>query len=1227
MGERIRAFDWARTSLGPPEDWSKALKTTVRIMLASRQPIWIGWGPELIYLYNDPYKAIIGGRHPSALGQPSHEVWPEIWDVIGPMLETAMGGIQGTYVEEQLLIMERHGFAEETYYTYSYTPVPDDDGQTGGIICANTDDTLRVIGQRQLGTLRELSTATANLGTWQEVCTKSASALSRSDRDLPFALLYIVDESGTSASLAASHGLASNHPAAPQTINLATEHMWPLAQALSSTLPILVPNINQRYKNLPSGPWPRPPLNAAAVPIAGSGEHGRGGVLIVGLNPFRQFNADYQSFLSLASAQIGASITVARAYEEERKRAEALAEIDRAKTAFFSNVSHEFRTPLTLMLGPLEELLKQSPASSERDQLQTVHRNGLRLLKLVNTLLDFSRIEAGRVQVSYEQVDLSALTRDLASAFRSLVEKAGLQFSVKCEPMPEPAFVDKDMWEKIIFNLLSNAYKFTFDGGINVKLKSAHGKAILIVSDSGAGIPAAELSNIFKRFHRVQNVRARTYEGTGIGLALVYELVKLHGGDITVRSQPAEGSSFEVTIPLGKAHLPSDHIGPSLSKARTALTAEWFIDEALHWSSPSSPRNRIEASTPTTSKEGRPRIIIADDNTDMRNYVARLLQDRYNVETVADGSAALAAARRSRPAALVSDVMMPVMDGFELLHAIREDPSLKTIPVILLSARAGDEARVEGLEHHADDYLVKPFSGRELIARLETHLKLLHSREEMYHTEQRLRDETRAVSERLDSILSSMDDLFHIIDHDWRFLYVNERLLQATKRTRQELIGARIWDAFPEVASGPFYEQLLASARERKATRFEYFYRTGGRWYDNRVYPAPEGLAILATDVTDRKKAEEKAATLAAAVESSDDAIITKTLDGIITSWNNGAQRLFGYAAHEAIGQPITMLIPGDRQHEEASILKKLHSGGRIEHFETVRRRKDGTLVDISLTISPILNDRGEIIGASKIARDVTELRKARTLLERSHQELERRVADRTMSLTQAVAQMEEFSYSVSHDLRAPVRAMQGYAQVLLQDYGERLDDTGREYLDHIVRSGARMDRLVRDILTYSRLARAELTFQPVSLDALIRDIIRHYPEMHPPQATITLQPELGFVIAHEPSLTQAISNLLSNAVKFVPAGVTPLVEVSSERRNSHLRLSIQDNGIGIKPEHQGRLFGLFQRIHPAERYEGTGIGLAVVRKSVERMGGKVGVESNGVGSKFWIELPVPTPQ
>jgi PAS domain S-box-containing protein len=402
------------------------------------------------------------------------------------------------------------------------------------------------------------------------------------------------------------------------------------------------------------------------------------------------------------------------------------------------------------------------------------------------------------------------------------------------------------------------------------------------------------------------------------------------------------------------------------------------------------------------------------------------------------------------------------------------------------------------------------------------------------------------------------------------------------------------------------------------------------RLIDFAIYPIRDesGAVCLlnpaGVDITERKRAEERLAHLASIVESSEDAILTKDLEGIITSWNNAATRIFGYRAEEVIGKPIAILIPQNRQNEEAGILARIRRGERIDHYETVRQRKDGTLIDISLSVSPLRDAHGTLIGATKIVRDITELGKARRLAARSQHELEKRVTE----LTEAVGQMEEFSYSVSHDLRAPIRAMQGYAQTLLEDYGHRLDERGREFLANITRGSARLDRLVRDLLTYSRAARAEVTLQPVELDTLVHDIISHYPEMQPPRARITVHAGLRSVVAHEPSLTQAISNLLSNAVKFVTPGITPSVQVYSELHGDRLRLSIEDNGIGIRPEHRHRLFGLFQRIHPEGRYEGTGVGLAVVRKAVERMGGRVGMETSrtGTGSTFWLELPPASP-
>jgi signal transduction histidine kinase len=236
---------------------------------------------------------------------------------------------------------------------------------------------------------------------------------------------------------------------------------------------------------------------------------------------------------------------------------------------------------------------------------------------------------------------------------------------------------------------------------------------------------------------------------------------------------------------------------------------------------------------------------------------------------------------------------------------------------------------------------------------------------------------------------------------------------------------------------------------------------------------------------------------------------------------------------------------------------------------------------------------------------------------------LERTVNERTASLREAIAQMEEFSYSISHDLRAPVRAMQCYAEVLREDYGSQLDDNAKKYLDRIINGGVRMDRLIQDILTYSRMSRREMELKPIALDKVARDIVRHYLDMGSSQADVQVEGKLLNVIGHEASLSQAISNLLHNALKFVAPGTTPKVRIHSERSNGDVRLWIEDNGIGINPEYQHRLFSVFERIHPEKNYEGTGIGLAIVRKATERMGGKAGVESDGVhGSRFWIQLP-----
>jgi PAS domain S-box-containing protein len=739
--------------------------------------------------------------------------------------------------------------------------------------------------------------------------------------------------------------------------------------------------------------------------------------------------------------------------QELRVLNERLTELDRLKTQFFANVSHEFRTPLTLMLGPLEDALANAhgmlPLGAAKD-LAVSHRNALRLLKLVNTMLDFSRLEAGRIQASYQPTDLAALTAELASNFRSACERAGLRLIVECSPLPTSAqvYVDRDMWDKIVLNLVSNAFKFTLKGEINVCLQAVDGQARLTVRDTGVGIPLDELPRMFERFHRIKDSRGRTYEGTGIGLALVQELVKLHGGAVHVNSVLGKGSTFTVTIPFGTAHLDPQRIGQAPELASTAIASSAFVEEAWRWlpdegREPSGEPTFAPAlagadrDRPGSPPEGqRGRIVWADDNADMRDYVSRLLSGRFDVQAVADGQAALEAARANPPDLVLSDVMMPRLDGFGLLRELRADPRLREVPIILLSARAGEESRLEGIEGGADDYLIKPFSARELVARVETHVKMSRLRREA--------DAARRESERrLSTLVSSLPGMAYRCRNDrhWTMEFVSDGVTPITGYTPDDLTSGRMhWAQLQHPDDVEWtWEAVQRAARDHRSFQFEYRIRHkdgSERWVWQQgqgvYYGTDEPVAFegFVTDVTERKRAEQATALLGAIVDSSDDAIISKGLDGVITSWNKSAERLFGYTASEAIGQPILMLIPPDRLDEEPKIIERLKRGERVDHFETIRVRKDGSRLDISLTISPVKDADGRIVGASKVARDITERKRAEAALRELNATLEQRVQERTalMELMQDITRAANEAPRSAEALQHAVDRLCAYA-------------------------------------------------------------------------------------------------------------------------------------------------------------------------------------------------------
>jgi signal transduction histidine kinase len=867
MSELVSSYDWASSPLGSDATWPDSLKAAVRIMLTSGFPMWMAWGPELTFLYNDAYaRTTLSKRHPGALGRPATEVWPEIWDEIGPLIQRVMETGEACWEEALQLILERNGYPEETYHTFSYSPLAGQDGQIAGMLCVVMEDTVRVIGERQLSALSTLAAALAGTISEQDVFAAIERGV-ENQKDMPCTLTYLFDEEAKRLRLVAKTGFETDHPAACVSISVdSKDSPWPIQTLLTANRAVTLENLAEYFPDLPPGCWDQPPARARLVPIIRQGQEKPAGVFVAALNPYRQLDANYGGFLDLVAGQISASITNAQAYEAERKRAESLAELDRAKTTFFSNVSHELRTPLTLILGPIEDAITNGTPPSDAS-LEVLHRNALRLLKLVNGLLDFVRIEVGRLQANYQETDLSLLTAQLASVFRSAVERAGLKLQVDCPPLPEPVYVDRDMWEKIVLNLVSNALKSTFDGEIRVSVRAEDNHVQLSVADTGTGISENDLPHLFQRFRRIDGARRRSHEGSGIGLALVQELVEMHGGSIRVESILGAGTTFSVTLPFGQSHLSHGRVvtdGENTIGVQGSAVA--YVQEALGWL-PGRERFRREVAVGATGDgahgavlpaERKPEILLVDDNLDMREYVHGLLGWRFNVVPAENGREALELAEKRVPDLVLTDVMMPEMDGFALLAALRRNPSFRTVPVIMLSARAGEESRIEGMDAGADDYLTKPFTARELVARVEAQLNLALVRKEAVEQEAALTREIYKAKQFAWEALEHIPEIFYTFDSELRFTYVNTAGMKIAARLGIEFVGQKLFELLPDLKGTIVDENLNRAMQERIPLEFDFYYEPLENWFQYRIYPQPDdGIAMYARDITEARKTEQ----------------------------------------------------------------------------------------------------------------------------------------------------------------------------------------------------------------------------------------------------------------------------------------------------------------------------------------------------------------------------------
>lgn len=748
MAGRVQTFDWSETALGPIETWSQSLTSAVALCLRSPFQMAIYWGHDLICIYNDAERMVLGELHPRALGMPARELLHDSWEVVGPQLAAVTERAESTWAEDRPLRLERRGKVELAYFTYAYSPIMDDDGTVGGVLLVTHETTARVLAQRRMNATRHLAVQSLDATTVRDACTRCARALAQSD-DVPLALVYVLDDREGRVTCVAAEAAPDALPVSPPGVALADA-----ANEVSSLLAELVTaDAGGRLVPLslvmPAVANGRgAPEMAFVAPLASGSADRLEGVLVAGVRDDLVFDRSYAAFLELAAMSVGRSIAAARNREAEQRRAAEIAKLDRGRSALFGNASHELRTPLALVIGHLEELLADPRLDpSLVEVVKVARRSSQRMLRLVNALLDFSRIEGGQSVGSARLVDAGRLTADIAAMFESAAQRAGLRLISDCPPARGWACVDPEAWERIVSNLISNAVKFTPSGEIRVRTWTDGEELCLSVQDTGIGIAGDDLDRIFRRFYRSAASGVSIPEGSGIGLALVRELVDLHQGTIKVSSRPGRGTLMTVRVPRARERCgedPSDAGVHLNGRGSSALLAS----EAEGWFDPPGPRSESGQAGGQDHVDGgtvrdRPRLLVVEDNADMGDYLRRLLTPEFSVQLARDGTEALGLVDGNPPSLVISDVMMPDTDGFALIRELRSTPRTRCVPVILLSARADAESSQHALDLGADDYITKPFVANELRARIRATLENTRRRTDAAAAQARVQERGR----------------------------------------------------------------------------------------------------------------------------------------------------------------------------------------------------------------------------------------------------------------------------------------------------------------------------------------------------------------------------------------------------------------------------------------------------------------------------------------------------